>query len=141
MTISEKAPFSYLGIDWGEKKVGVAVADSETRVALPLATIPNNARLLESLARIFAEHAVRHVVIGIPSHVNRAPVEYGGEQLGALVSDRFHLTVSYENEMFTTKMARAELVQKGVRSHLDDLDDAQAARIILESFLAHRERI
>lgn len=133
--------FSYLGIDWGEKKIGVAVADSETRVAVSLATIPNNAALLERLSAIIGERNVREVVIGIPSHVNRERVEYDGERLGALLTERFDVPVRYENEMFTTKMARAELMAQGVRGRLDDHDDAIAARIILESFLAGKGKM
>lgn len=134
-------PFSYLGIDWGERKIGIALADSETRIAMPLETLPNNERLLESMARIIGERNVREIVIGIPSHVNRECVEYGGEKLGKILRERFDITIHYENEMFTTKMARAELIARGVRGHLDDLDDREAARIILESFLVGRERM
>lgn len=133
--------FSYLGIDWGEKKVGVAVADSETKMALSLTTLPNDRYLLESLAGIIEERNVREIVIGIPSHVNREHVEYGGEKLGNMISERFCLPIRYENEMFTTKMARAELAESGVRGHLDRLDDTIAARIILESFLARNGNV
>lgn len=133
--------FSYLGIDWGEKKIGVAVADSETRVAVSLTTIPNNAALLERLSAIIGERNVREIVIGIPSHVNRERVEYDGERLGALLAERFDVPVRYENEMFTTKMARAELMAQGARGRLNDLDDAVAARIILESFLAGKGKM
>lgn len=133
--------FSFLGIDWGEKKIGVATADSETRIAFSVATLPNDTRLLEALAAIIAERNVREIVIGIPSHVNRECVEYGGERLGKLLFERFRIPIYYENEMFTTKMARAELVEQGVRRNLDDLDDALSARIILESFLAGTGRI
>ena len=130
-----------MGIDWGQKKIGVAIADSETRIAVSLKTLPNDKNLLDSFANIIEEHAVREVVIGIPSHVNRECVEYGGEKLGKSLFERFHLSLHYENEMFTTKMARAELVERGVRRNLDDLDDALSARIILESFLAGTGRI
>lgn len=133
--------FSFLGIDWGEKKVGIAIADSETRMAFALATLPNDSRLLDALGEIVDARLVREVVIGIPSHVNREQVEYGGEKLGKLIADRFHLPVYYENEMFTTKMARAELIARGVRGHLDAQDDREAARIILESFLAGKGKL
>ncbi len=133
--------FSYLGIDWGEKKVGVAVADSETRMAFALTTLPNDGRLLDALGDIIAERSVREIVIGIPSHVNREQVEYGGETIGAQIAERFCLPVLYENEMFTTKMARAELIERGVRGDLDAQDDREAARIILESFLARKGKV
>ena len=73
--------------------------------------------------------------------MNRECVEYGGEKLGKILIERFDIPIHYENEMFTTKMARAELIARGVRGHLDDLDDREAARIILESFLAGRGRM
>lgn len=133
--------FSYLGIDWGKKKIGVAIADSETRMAFSVATLPNDERLLDSLAKIIGERNVREVVIGIPSHVNRELVLYGGEKLGKLLSERFYIPVHYENEMFTTKMARAELIERGAKGSLDSLDDQEAARIILESFLAGKGKI
>ena len=82
-------PFSYLGIDWGERKIGIALADSETRIAMPLETLPNNERLLESMARIIGERNVREIVIGIPSHVNRECVDYGGEKLGKVDTRQF----------------------------------------------------
>ncbi len=128
--------FSYLGIDWGEKKVGVAIADSETKMAFSLATFSNDAKLLDALGEIIRARTVRDIVIGIPSHVNRERVEYGGEKLGKQLAERFQVAIYYENEMFTTKMARAELIARGVRGHLDAQDDREAARIILESFLA-----
>lgn len=134
-------PFSYLGIDWGEKKIGIALADSETKVACAFATLQNDENFFENLARIIFEHTVREVVIGIPSHVNRECVEYAGERLGKIIIERFHIPVYYENEMFTTKMAHAELIARGVRRHLDDFDDREAARIILESFLAGKGRM
>ena len=128
--------FSYLGVDWGEKKVGVAIADSETRMAFSLVTLPNDGHIIEAIGEIIEARSVREIVIGIPSHVNRERVEYGGEKLGEQLSERFQVAVHYENEMFTTKMARAELIARGVRGDLDAQDDREAARIILESFLA-----
>ncbi|QQS21241.1 MAG: Holliday junction resolvase RuvX [Candidatus Moraniibacteriota bacterium] len=128
--------FSSLGIDWGSKKIGLAIADSETRVALPLSTIPNDEHLLDRLASYVNEYTVREVVIGIPAFVHHERARFGGELLGKQIEDAFHIPVRYENEMFTTKLARAELLARGVRRSLDDLDDQEAARIILESFLA-----
>lgn len=133
--------FSYLGIDWGERKVGVAIADSETRMAFSMMTLSNDEHLFDSLERIINERDVREIVIGIPSFVNRERVEYGGEKLGKILAKRCCVLVHYENEMFTTKMARALLVERDTRGRLDDQDDREAARIILESFLAGKGRL
>lgn len=130
---------SYLGIDWGERKVGIAIADSETRMAFPVATFANDAHLLQNITNLIVERSVRAIVIGIPSHVNRESVEYGGEALGQELERTLHVPIFYENEMFTTKLARERLKERGVKRNLDAEDDREAARIILEEWLLTRK--
>jgi len=123
-----------LGIDWGSSKVGVAVADAETRLAMGITTLKNDDHLVEQLRRLTEEYEVTVAVIGIPSRVNREEVVYGGERLGEVLERQLQLKVVYHNEMYTTKMARANLVEQGVRN-LDRHDDREAARLILQSWL------
>lgn len=128
---------NYLGIDWGSVKVGIALAHEETRVALAYATLENNKELLLHLGEIIIAEHIGTVVIGIPSYINREEVEYAGEKLGRLLQQRFSVSVEYQNEMFTTKMAQANLIErgeKGVSSH----DDEEAARIILQEWLERK---
>jgi len=129
---------NYLGIDWGSVKVGVALAHDETRLALAYATLENTQELLPQLGEIIALEHIGTVVIGIPSYINREEAEYGGEKLGRLLKERFAVAVEYQNEMFTTKMAQANLIErgeKGVSKH----DDEEAARIILQEWLDRKK--
>lgn len=124
-----------LGIDYGERKVGLAIADTETRLAFAFDTLNGASRnLLENLREIIKGENVEAVVIGIPSHVNREKVKYPGEKLGEKIAAQTGVKVFYQNEMFTTKMARAHLIAKGVRG-VDKVDDQEAARIILQEWL------
>ena len=127
----------FLGIDWGKAKVGVALADAETRLAFATTTLTNDASLIDVIGKYIAEYAVETVVIGIPSRINREEVEYDGEKLGKRLAARFGVGVAYQNEMYTTKMARANLVERGMR-HLDRYDDREAARLILQQWLDHK---
>ncbi|MDO8565977.1 MAG: Holliday junction resolvase RuvX [Candidatus Moranbacteria bacterium] len=129
---------NFLGIDWGSVKVGIALGHAETRLALAYATLENNKELLLRLGEIIAAEHIGTVVIGIPSYINREEVEYEGEKLGRLLEQRFLVSVEYQNEMFTTKMAQANLIErgeKGVSSH----DDEEAARIILQEWLERKD--
>ena len=130
----------FLGIDWGKSKVGVARADTETRLAFGITTLVNDADLVDALGRFIDEHAVETVVIGIPSRINREETEYDGERLGKRLTERFGVGIAYQNEMYTTKMARANLVERGVR-HLDRHDDREAARLILQQWLDHKRSL
>lgn len=124
----------YLGIDWGMSRVGLALADEETKIAFAHATLENDKNLLQNLAEIIARENVGTAVIGIPSYVNRKEVEYEGEKLGAIIKDVLGIEVCYQNEMFTTKMAQKGLIERGVKK-IKRYDDQEAARIILQEWL------
>lgn len=125
---------NYLGIDWGKRDVGIALAHAETRVAVSFATERNDTGLLERLKSLIAAEAVGTVVIGVPSHVNRNEVVYPGEVLGRTLAEVVGVRVAYQDEMFTTKLAQQALIQRGER-HVNQKDDAEAARIILQEWL------
>jgi len=125
---------NYLGIDWGASAVGVAYADAETRMAFPLPTLPNNRDLFRTLETIIVEKEIGTVVVGIPSYVNREGIPYEGELFGAALEKRFPIQVAYQDEMFTTKMAEANLKERGAK-RIARFDDAEAARIILQEWL------
>lgn len=138
--MEKEAQKNYLGIDWGASDVGVALAHSETRVAMAYATLANDGELLQHLAEIIVREDIGTVIIGIPSYINREDVEYGGEKLGKLIVGMLPgIQVAYQNEMFTTKMAQANLIERGMKQ-VSKHDDEEAARIILEEWLArHRD--
>ena len=129
-----RGTFSYLGIDWGKANVGLALADEETKMAFAYKTLDNDKDFLRNLAEIIAKESVKKVVIGIPSHINREKVEYEGETLGKIMEANLGVNVYYQNEMFTTKMAQANLIEKGVKK-IKRYDDQEAARIILQDWL------
>ncbi len=130
---------NFLGVDWGSSKVGIALAHAETGVALAYDTIDNTEELLAKLGEIIAREEVGTVVIGIPSHISRKETEYEGEKLGRSLEGTYHVTTAYQDEMFTTKMAQANLIERGEK-HVGRHDDAEAARIILQSYMDRGQR-
>ncbi|MDO8521697.1 MAG: Holliday junction resolvase RuvX [bacterium] len=54
----------YLGIDYGAKRIGIAVSNSEGTIAFPRTTIENNARLLESVIHLIADDKIEFIVVG-----------------------------------------------------------------------------
>jgi putative Holliday junction resolvase len=123
------------GIDYGAARVGLALADLETKIAFVYGTLENNRNFLQKLVEIIEKEDVRTVVIGIPSYINREEVEYAGEKLGKIIKKTLPgISVEYQNEMFTTKMAQNNLIERGVKG-VKKHDDEEAARIILQSWL------
>ncbi|HWQ60296.1 MAG TPA: RuvX/YqgF family protein [Candidatus Fimivivens sp.] len=136
--MSETFGGNYLGIDWGEAKVGISFADAETRMAFAVSALKNDATLLSKLGGLFSEREIGTVVIGIPSHVNRRDAVYGGEILAEAIREEFpSVRIEFQDEMFTTKMASANLREHGIRN-IARFDDQEAARIILQEWLDSR---
>lgn len=125
----------FLGIDWGKSRVGLSLADSETRIAFVYGTIKNDDDFIKKVVEIIGKERVKTVVIGIPSYINHKETQYDGEKLGKLLQDIIPaIRIEYQNEMFTTKIAQERLIQKGVKK-LKDGDDQEAAKIILQEWL------
>jgi RNase H-fold protein (predicted Holliday junction resolvase) len=146
----------YLGIDWGASAIGLAIADSETRIAMVLGVLKNDRQFLQKLAEIITKNEISEIVIGVPSYKFKKVanpltkknmkisekncnnfgegVKYEGEKLGEIIEKKLKIKVYYQNEMFTTKMAQANLIEKGVKG-IKAHDDEEAARIILQDWL------
>ena len=137
---------NYLGIDWGSSSIGIALAHAETGVALAYDTLDNTKDLLAKLGEIIDRETVGTVVIGTPArnathsaaggpgYKTRGETEYEGEKLGKSLEGTYHVAVVYQDEMFTSKMAQANLIERGEK-HVGKHDDAEAARIILQSYM------
>lgn len=138
----------YLGIDYGSKRVGVAVSDEEGKFALPLIVLPNDGKLVDAVRKIIGEKSVGAVVLGESK-------DFKGED-NAIMSDvrefkrvleeTTGLSVHFESEMFTSAEANRINLREpqrsrrsGVRQRRPETNnamlDASAAAIILQSFL------
>lgn len=129
-----EARVNFLGIDWGSRDVGVALAHAETGIAIPFMTEQNNDGLIDRLTKLVEAESIGTIVIGIPSHVNRERIEYPGERLGRELAIRASVRIAYQDEMFTTKLAHQALIGRGEKA-VSKNDDAEAARIILQQWL------
>jgi putative Holliday junction resolvase len=133
-SLKEPEVSHYLGIDYGAADMGLAIADSETRIASALGVVKNDKQLVQKIAEIVADKEINQIIIGVPSYINKESVKYEGEKLGGILEKELKIKVSYQNEMFTTKMAQANLIEKGMKK-IKKHDDEEAARIILQDWL------
>lgn len=119
-----------LGIDFGSKKVGLALTDEGGRMAFPHSVVPHDQHLLETITALIDSEGVAEVVIG-HSH-NPA----GGENsIQSAITDFITdltlacgVPIALESEVYTT--AEAARIQGR-----NEKTDAAAAAIILNSYL------
>ena len=124
-----------LGVDFGTAKSGLAMADTEMKIAFTYATLKNDENFLTDLAKIIEQERIETIVIGIPTYLRREKKETAGEKLGGVIQKAFsRMKIEYQNEMFTTKSAQDNLIAKGMKN-VGKHDDAEAAKIILQEWL------
>lgn len=124
---------TFLGLDFGKSKIGMAMADSETRMAFAYGTFKNDKDFPMKLREIIEKENVEAIIIGIPAYKH----DSGEIQkfAGKIVKD-LDVKIEYQNEMFTTKMAQENIKERGGKN-IAESDDQEAARIILQEWLDH----
>jgi putative Holliday junction resolvase len=137
-----------VGIDLGERRIGVAVSDASATLARPLKTIERGASDAEAIERLRAmieelavEDDVASVVVGLPSRLDGTPNRQT-ERVGTMVtllSARLSVPVFTQDERLSSREAeeRLSLREKDWRKRKAKLD-AAAAAVILQDFLDAR---
>ena len=127
-----------LGLDWGTRRIGVAISDDERRFAVGLAVWPGDASdFLPLLKSTLSEEDISLIVIGLPLTLQ------GSEGESAQAARKFAdivrglgVEVTFADERFTSFQASRSLAQVGVnqKKQRGKLDMA-AAVLLLQSFL------
>ena len=130
-----------IGIDPGERRIGVAAADLRIRVAVPLTSIDAGDDPAEAVARLAREENAEAVVVGLALSLSGAlgPQGRRTQTLANALSQRLDVPVHTWDERLTSSEARRRLPRTG-RSHRGKRRpkgdvDALAAAIILQAFL------
>ncbi|MBL8153732.1 MAG: Holliday junction resolvase RuvX [Anaerolineae bacterium] len=129
----------FLGIDYGLKRIGLAVSDPSGLVARELLVIQrgSNAEVFKRIQQVVAEQHITALVIGLPPADYAAPGEYTpGDRVRAWTQKLvavIPLPVVFWDEQLSSVDARELSIckKRGPRDPIDDL----AARIILQSYL------
>lgn len=130
-----------LGIDYGTKRLGLAISDPSGTVATPLAVRHriSNTRDAEYLRELVRGHQIARVVIGIPKDTRdggETSKEQEVRRFGAWLAAELGLDVEFWDERFTTAQAETYLRAAGVaRKGRKKRRDMLAAQIMLQSYL------
>ncbi len=134
-----------LGLDYGSRRIGVAVSDPLGITAQPLPPIrrESDEKDIEAIAATVRQYEVAGVVLGLPLHLD------GGEgtqakkaiRFGEKIRERLGLPVETWDERLTTAQAERHLIESGVsRGKRKEVRDSLAAVFILQGVLDFRGR-
>ncbi len=118
----------YLGIDWGEVRIGLALGDSETKIAIPL----NVASNIDEIVRIAKAEGVDMIIIGEPLAMSSSVLKNKDKYFKFIIElkNKTHLPVVTIDERLSSKAADALAGDKKSKAPRD----AIAAMIILQSY-------
>ena len=134
----------YLAIDYGLKRVGIAVSDSDGAFVFPRCTLKRETKAVffAELLALLEKEGVQAIVLGLPLYTDGTEclttrqVRHFAESL----KRRVNLPIYWMNETLSSVEAEQELYSFGMNAReVKKVVDQQAAVLILESFLAQPE--
>jgi putative holliday junction resolvase len=143
MTVATKYPRRLLGLDVGDRRIGMAISDELGLTAQGLSTLErrNKRADMAAIQEIISTHAVAGIVVGMPRNMDGS---YGER---AAITERFIQTLEYLcrlpcirwDERLTTRQAERLLITANQRRHKRKLvRDKIAAQLILQNYLDYQ---
>jgi putative Holliday junction resolvase len=134
-----------LGLDLGEKRIGVALSDALGITAQGLMVLPRQGQKLDldQVIALIRKHAVQEVVIGLPRHMDGRLGEGSKEVFlwASELQEQMGLPVHTMDERLTTMQAQRVLLEADVsRRKRRQVIDKMAAALILQAFLDSRSQ-
>lgn len=132
-----------LGVDFGERRVGLAISDPSATIAQPLTVLTRRAGKrppVQAIADIVAEHDVAHIVIGLPLTLQGEESDWSRDvrEFGRKLAERSGRGVTFADERMTSVMAQRAVRSLGLKkSERESRErvDAAAAVLILQAHL------
>ncbi len=125
-----------LGIDYGASRVGLALGDTETKIATPWSVVPNEGAraLLSRIHDVVTREEVSKIVVGVPRSLReRKNASQQAQDIEAFVEElkQLGVPVNTEDEVMSSALAARQAQEMGEKGKRDDL----AAAVILQSWL------
>jgi putative Holliday junction resolvase len=119
----------YLGIDWGEKRIGLALGDSETKIATPYKVVSS----IDEVIKAVKDEDINVVVVGKPFQISDFRFQISDEFNGFLnlLKNKVNIPVKTVDERLSSKAADALGGDKKTKA----ARDAVAAMLILQTYL------
>lgn len=131
-----------LALDYGTKRIGVAISDEGQKIAFPKPFVPTEKK--DEVLNMIAREAVEKILIGLPKSLSgketkstkaaREFADWLGQNSGA--------EIELIDERFTTRQAKEKLKDAGMKSKSQKTEiDSMSAYVLLEEYLRTEERM
>lgn len=121
-----------LGIDYGTRKIGLALATSKIAEPLRVVRVKSDEEALEKMEIVIYEEQIESIVVG----VSEKETGKKSKEFGKRLRERTGLKVEFQDEALTTSDAKDLAMEAGVgQKKRKNFEDAYSATLILQAFL------
>ena len=126
---------NFLALDVGERRIGLAMADSQVKIAVPLGWLENSEKIIQEITELVLRHDIDVIVVGYPRNQSGEPTkqtEFVEDFVKQFADIELDTEIVFQDESLTSVQAEQRLGNK-----IKDKGeiDAEAASIILQDFL------
>lgn len=130
----------FLGLDVGDKYIGVSISDTTCTIASNLVTIrrTSNDKAYEEIESILNDYNIGTVVVGVPINMDGSDTVMSKRirKFARKLTPKFGVEVIFQDERFTSIEAERTLIQSNVRrENRKKYIDQLAASIILQTYI------
>lgn len=125
-------------IDFGLKRIGLAISDSSKKIALPKGTIPGGTSAIENLRNTLPLNDLDLFLVGLPLEMSgkKGPMALMVEQFGKELELAFKIPVKFIDERLSSKSADVHLREISLkRKERSAMIDSVAAVLLLQMYL------
>jgi len=129
-----------MGIDYGEKRIGIALSDPLLTFAYPFITLQNDSSFLVKLTKIIDEKKIVKVILGLPSERFNSSTELSKKvlKLKFEIEMKNKIEVILWDEEFSSAIAKEKVIEsvtKKSKRRQKELLDRHSAAVILQEYL------
>lgn len=135
----------YLGIDYGEKRVGIAITDGNKKYSFSRDFMENNVSFFANLLKLIKEENIVKLIIGYPLNMKSEKTAqtlkietFKNSFEEFLVKNSMNIDIIYFDERFTSKIAESGILNSGMKKkkrQQKGLSDSISAQIILQDYI------
>lgn len=133
----------FLGLDFGSKRIGIAISDDDGKIAFPKTILNNDKKLFGNLGKIIKLEKISEIVLGESLNYKGEKNEIMKEieKFKSKLEEKFNLPIYFEQEFLSSFQARNEKksTMKQLNNETMKIDDSAAA-IILQSYLDKEQK-
>jgi putative Holliday junction resolvase len=127
-------------IDFGLKRIGIAISDEGKVIAFPASTVPGGPNAALEVKKAFGDKSIELIVIGLPRLLNgkEGPMADLVRKFTKELEDLLHIPTHFVDERFSSKVADTSLREMNLnRKERSKIIDVTTATMILQLYLEH----